>query len=282
MLMKLKPMVRSLFSIAVAFTAVYLLADKFFNNQLMIGNMAIVIGYQNPGINSYPWDVVLETLRRAFPRTLILVTIAFVIASVAGILLGTLFSYRGGGRRRTIQVFALAIPASLPDVLVILALQMLMFKLKDAGLPYLSPVGFTRLSNVVLPALSLSIIPASSIARITYNMAIDTYGEKFILTARAKGCREGRIHAVHVWKRIAPSVIDSLSGVIPILISNLIVVELLFYYPGLSYSLFRALDKHDMNTFTAMAGGIAAVYVICSLGVTGVKVLRRLKGGAGA
>jgi ABC-type dipeptide/oligopeptide/nickel transport system permease component len=222
-------------------------------------------------IFNYKWDafngkysapIAAGMMLKAFPRSLMLVLLSLILAAITGILLGMLFSYRGGRGKKTLQVFSLTIPISIPDVMVILGLQILMILLKEAGLPYIPSVGYKKLSNMILPVISLSVIPACYIARMTYALAVDTYGEKFILTSRAKGCTETRIHMVHIWESIAPSALDSLYSVVPIIISNLLVVEILFFYPGLAYSLFQSLDRLDVNVFMAMSIGISCVYTL--------------------
>jgi peptide/nickel transport system permease protein len=110
-------------------------------------------------------------------------------------------------------------------------------------------------------------------ARITYSYALEAYNEKFVLTARAKGCPEARIHWVHVWKQVRPQLTGTVDGLIPLLISNMLLVEKMFAYPGLSYNLFWAIKERDINLFMGLTMGLAGVY---SLLISLVWILGRL------
>jgi ABC-type dipeptide/oligopeptide/nickel transport system permease component len=104
-------------------------------------------------------------------------------------------------------------------------------------------------------------------AKITYACSLEAFNEKFILTARAKGCSETRILWVHVWRRIRPQVTESVYGLIPLMISNLLLVEKIFFYPGLSFNLFKALTSGDMYLFLGLTIGLAVVYSLSVLAV---------------
>lgn len=223
------------------------------------------------GKSAYGRDVGIEVLTR-LPRTLVLVILSLTAGSTAGVLIGMMFSY-GGKKRGMTQLLVNTIPVSLPDILVIILLQAAMIKLHDAGIPHLPVTGYGHFGNIVLPVLCLSIIPAFYMARITYAYSADAYGEKFVLTSRAKGCPESRVHWVHVWRRIRPQVTESAYGLIPLLISNLLIVEKMFIYPGLSYNLFQALKKGDIYLFMGLSFGLALVY---SAAVLIVWIFRRL------
>lgn len=114
-------------------------------------------------------------------------------------------------------------------------------------------------------------------ARITYTLAKSAYEEKFIITARAKGCSERRILTVHIWKRIRPGVVKSLQGLVPVLVSNLIVVEWLFNFTGISFNLYKTF--HDGNDFYLLIGWIIALAVIYMILSAFIYLLRLLASG---
>lgn len=189
-----------------------------------------------------------------FPKTLVLLVVALLLGTVLGIVIGMLFSFRGGKGKNTFQIFATTIPLSLPDVLIILCFQLAVINLRKEGLPVPNISGYKGLSSIILPSISLSIIPMFYMARITFAAAIEAYGERFVLTSRAKGCSEKRVHWVHVWRRIRKQVIGSSYTMIPVIISNLLIVEYLFTYPGLTYSLFKSLLNLKRKTLILFHG----------------------------
>lgn len=212
------------------------------------------------GESSYGTKVSSEIIC-LIPRTLTLTTFSILFGTIIGILIGMLFAFKGGKGKNTAQVFITTIPISMPEVLVILSLQLLMIKLRKSGFPVLPIMGNVNFPGSVLPILSLSIIPIFFMARITFSMAVTAYTQKFILMARAKGNSEMRIHWVHVWRSIREPVYKSGLGMIPIIISNLLIIEKLFMFPGLAYNLFKALTRRDINLFMGMTLGLVLVYI---------------------
>lgn len=220
---------------------------------------------------------VLPQLLFRFPRTLILISAAFVLCSAFGIAAGLYFSYRSRSRNRLLHLLLTSSVLSLPDILIIILLQSFMIVLNRNNLPYLPVSGCTSLVSVVLPAISLSIIPAFYMARITYTLAKSAYEEKFILTARAKGCSERRILTVHIWKRIRPGVVKSLQSLVPVLVSNLIVVKWLFNFTGVSFNLYKTFS--DGNDFFLLIGWIIALAVVYIILTASIYLLRILAAG---
>lgn len=121
-----------------------------------------------------------------------------------------------------------------------------------------------RLDSFELPLL-LSRIPfdmPSTVASIT-SMAIDNcYQQEYIKVAIGKGCSSYRVLWHHVMKNAIPSIIDSLPTISAIIIGNLLMVEKLYSFPGLTQSLLTFFSKSERDGVVANIILIGLVYFI--------------------
>jgi ABC-type dipeptide/oligopeptide/nickel transport system permease component len=113
-----------------------------------------------------------------------------------------------------------------------------------------------------VPIIALSILPACYIARIT-SMSIDScYQQDFIKVAIGKGCSRYRILWNHVIRNVIPSIIDSFPTITAIIIGNLLMVEKLFSYPGLTQSLLNFFAHSERDGLIANIILIGIIYFI--------------------
>ncbi len=202
--------------------------------------------------------LVTDTLK----NSMTLLTGGFILAVLLGIPKGIMDSKRGSSKEAGLKVLGTIIPISLPDIMIIALLQRLAVFLNKQGIELLRVGGYGTINHMLLPVLALSILPACYIARIT-SMSIDScYRQDFINAAIGKGCSQGRVLWNHVMRNAVPSIIDGLPAITSIIIGNLLVVENVFSYPGLTQALVSFFGKYERDGLIASIILIGVIYFI--------------------
>jgi ABC-type dipeptide/oligopeptide/nickel transport system permease component len=115
------------------------------------------------------------------------------------------------------------------------------------GIKVLKVAGSGTWQHEVLPIIALSILPACYIARVT-SMSIEScYEKEYVKAALGKGCSSRRILWNHVMRNAFGIVFESLSNITALIISNMIIVEFMFSFPGITSLLMNSYSSGDKN-----------------------------------
>ena len=195
-------------------------------------------------------------------QSVVLLAGGLILAVLLGVSKGIIDSKRGKAGDSGLKVLGTIIPISLPDVMIIALLQRFAIFLDSHGMGIFRVGGSGTLSHLPLPIIALSILPACYIARIT-SMAIDNcYQQDFIKAAVGKGCSSYRILWNHVMRNAVPAIIDSLPTITSIIIGNLLMVEMLFSYHGITLSLLNFFSHNERDGIIANIILIGIIYFI--------------------
>lgn len=105
--------------------------------------------------------------------------------------------------------------------------------------------------HIIMPAIALASLPAASIARLTRANLIETFGQDYILTARAKGLPPNRIIFIHGLKNALIPIITYLGPLVAMLLTGSFVIENIFAIPGLGRHFVTSIYNRD---YTVIAG----------------------------
>jgi ABC-type dipeptide/oligopeptide/nickel transport system permease component len=195
-------------------------------------------------------------------NSLLLLACSLLLAIILGVIKGILDSKRGGTSESGMKVLGTIIPISLPDILIIALLQRLAVFLNNHGIYIFKVGGSGTINHMLLPIVALSILPACYIARIT-SMSIDScYQQDFIKAAVGKGCPSYRVLWNHVMRSAVLPIINSLPMITSIIIGNLLIVEKLFSYPGVTKSLLDFFGQGEDDGVIACVILIGIIYFI--------------------
>ncbi|WP_395742622.1 ABC transporter permease [Prosthecobacter sp.] len=200
------------------------------------------------------WSVA-ELLRQKLPNSFVLGSVAFVIASGAGILLGTLAAMNKGAwvdhSAMIGALLAISIPSfvSGPFLIALFAL----------WLGWLPVGGWGTVPQMVLPALCLAAPYVAYVARLMRNSLLDVLKSDFLRTARAKGLSETQAVARHAAKVAILPVITFLGPLAAHLLTGSMIVEVVFNISGAGMIFVNSIQNRDVF----LLGG--AVIVYCTL-----------------
>ncbi len=208
----------------------------------------------------YSWSLgrpAEDAVLGAFPSTLLLALLGTVSAVVVGISGGVLSS----GRRKGLwewtvsatTLIGLAIPGFWLGTLLIL-----LFAVRLGWLPSSGDVGWQAL---VLPVVTLTLAPASVIARLVRANMRDVAGADYVRTARAKGLPPRAVQ----WRHMLPNAIMPAIAYVGLhaaaLIGGTIVVESVFAYPGVGRMALQAALERDMPVIHAFVAFTAMLVI---------------------
>ena len=214
---------------------------------LLRGDLRLSTKYRNRSVN--------EILAQTLPVTLTLGAAAFLVATLAGVWLGTFAATHHGRPGDTGAMLAALLAISLPSF-VIGPLAILVFALWLGWLPV---GGWGGLSHLVMPALVLAAPYVAAIARLMRGSMLETLNQDFVRTARAKGLRESTILYKHALRIAILPVVSYLGPLAANLLTGSIVVETIFNIPGAGGFFVNSI----LNKDTFLLGGVVIVY--CAL-----------------
>jgi oligopeptide transport system permease protein len=213
---------------------------------LLHGDLRLSTKYRNRSVN--------EVLAQTLPVTLALGSAAFLIATLAGVGLGAYAATRRGRWGDTAAMLAALLAISLPSF-VLGPLVILIFAL---WLDWLPVGGWGGLAHLVLPALVLAAPYVAAIARLMRGSMLETLGQDFVRTARAKGLSERVVLSRHALRVAILPVVSYLGPLAANLLTGSIVVETIFNIPGAGGFFVNSILNRD----GFLLGGVVIVYCV--------------------
>ncbi|MCA0424742.1 MAG: ABC transporter permease subunit [Proteobacteria bacterium] len=121
------------------------------------------------------------------------------------------------------------------------------------------------LKALALPALALALPQAAILARVTRSALVDTLGEDYIRTARAKGLPGNVVLWRHALRNALIPVLTILGLQFAFLLAGGIIIENVFYLPGLGRLVFQAITQRDLIVVEGVVILIVAAIIAINL-----------------
>ncbi|WP_334002195.1 ABC transporter permease [Burkholderia cepacia] len=263
--------------------------DKPLVTQFLIYARDVLHGHL--GMSLLTANPVLDDIKRVFPATLELATIATLIGIAIGVPLGVAAAVKHNRPIDHIARFVGLIGNSVPVFwLGLMGLLLFYARLHWVGGPgRLDPVydGMVdprtgsllidaalagewdvfrnAVSHIALPAAILGYYSVAYLSRMTRSFMLDQLSQEYIVTARAKGLPERRV----IWRHAFGNIAVPLLTVIALTYSNLlegsVLTEIVFAWPGLGSYLTGALLNADMNAVLGATLVIGAMFITVNL-----------------
>ena len=132
-------------------------------------------------------------------------------------------------------------------------------------LRWLPPSGYSGPGSLVLPCTTLGIILASTLVRLVRASLLDTLGQPYIRTARAKGLRETRVVVRHGLRNALLPVVTFVGLQFGALLGGVVVLENVFAWPGLGRLALQAVTYRDYPVVQGVVVVLALVVVLINL-----------------
>ena len=212
---------------------------------------------------------VLEAIAEYFTPTLSLAILAQLFALLLSVPLGILAAYRRGTVLDVASVSISLLGAALPGFLLSMFL-MLFFGVYHQWFPVAGYASLAEgigehLKYLFVPALSLGIVQAAYITRMTRSSLLETLYKNYIRTARSKGLKEARVVLKYALKNAAPAILTAVGQSFGSLITGTIVTETLFNIPGIGMLTMGSIDRRDVFVIQGVVLFVTFLYVLVNL-----------------
>ncbi len=218
---------------------------------------------------------IAELIGVRLQNTLFLALVAAITSVPLAVTLGILAAlYRNSIYDRVVNVVTLS-SISFPEFFVayilILFLAVKTFPFMDSGLfPSISNVSpdtefWQRVYRVALPALTLTLVVVAHMMRMTPAAIINLLASPFIEMAHLKGLKRSRVIIRHALPNAWAPIINVIVINLAYLVVGVVVVEVVFVYPGLGQLLVDSVSKRDMPVVQASSMIFAATYILLNL-----------------
>lgn len=198
--------------------------------------------------------------------TLTLGLLAIVLTTAIALPLGAIAAAnRGGPIDIAVTVFTqlgLAVPNFWLAVLFILLFSIMLGWFPSGGFPGWDAGPVPVLQALLLPALSLALPQAAIIARVTRSSVLEVLNADFARTARAKGLTRNATLWKHVLRNAMVPVVTVMGLQFTFLLAGSIIVENVFYLPGIGRLLFQAIMQRDLYLIKNIVVLIAGLVLI--------------------
>ena len=230
---------------------------------LLRGDMGLSYTYGSPVS-----ELIAERLALTIPLAVLAMLLTTAIALLVGVYAASRHNGPGDVGLMTLAQIGIAIPNFWFAILLIL-----LFSVK---LQWLAAGGFdgwyfddgvwrglwAGFKALILPAVALAVVQAAILARFTRSAVLEVLREDFVRTARAKGLSRGQAMRRHVPRNALVPVVTILGMQFAELVINAIVVENVFYLPGIGRLVFQAIGNRDLIVVQNVVMLLAALVIV--------------------
>jgi peptide/nickel transport system permease protein len=209
---------------------------------------------------------ILPELMKKFKNTLFLAGVAALIAVPISVGLGIIAAINEGKwQDRWSNIVSLA-TISVPEFFIAYLL-ILVFAVKLRWFPSLSTVFDSmgmgeRLYKIALPALTLTMLVAAHMLRMTRSSVLSIMSQPYIEMAFLKGMPRSRVILKHALPNAAAPIISVIALNLAYLIVGVVVIEVVFVYPGVGEYMVNGVTKRDLPVVQACGLVFAATFII--------------------
>lgn len=204
---------------------------------------------------------VVTIIKQSFPISAKIGGMAIVFAILFGIPLGCISALKRGKWQdsviRIVSTLGIAVPS-----FVIATGSMLLFSIELKLLP---TYGLNTPSSYILPVFTLGFYPMCYIARLMRSSMLDTLGQDYIRTARAKGMSQMVVTFKHALRNSLIPIITYLGPLVAFTLVGGFVVEKVFNIPGLGRYFIKAIDARDYNLIMGTTVFLATFVIFMNL-----------------
>ena len=259
--------------------------DRPFHEQFMTYIAGLLRG--DLGKSLLTRRAVSDDLKLRFPATLELAILSGFVIVIWGVSMGIVSAINAGNALDYLIRAFVVISMGIPPFVLALFLQLIFAKWLDwfplegrlhtlmAPPPYTTglytidsllagqwDIFWSSLRHLALPVAALSLGRLAVGARFTRSGMLETLGQPYVRTARAKGLRENRVILRHAFRNALIPVVTMLGIQIGFLLSGAVLVEVVFTWPGLGRYAVESVVSFDFYAVIGAALVIAVIFVV--------------------
>jgi peptide/nickel transport system permease protein len=221
------------------------------------------------GSSTYSSQEVTTIIGHRIWPTLSLVAVALIFAALLGVPAGVYAALRRGQRAdRIISATAglgLAIPSFVGSIFLLRWFALSREWFPAGGFVPISENPLLWVKHLVLPAIALSLFPASELARLVRTSVADTLSRDYIQTAIAKGLPRHRVLLKHTLKNAAIPIVTVIGVQTGRLLGGSVIIEEIFNIPGLGSLTVSSVQNRDVPIIQGVVLLSAVLVILINL-----------------
>jgi len=208
---------------------------------LLSGELGDSYAYSSPVA-----ELIAERLTVTVPLALMSMLLTSVLALVIGVYAASHHNRIGDVGLMGLTQLGIAIPNFWFAIVLILLFAVHLQWFAAGGFPGWSEDPAQAFKALLLPAISLAVVQSAILARITRSAVLDVLREDYVRTARSKGLSLRATLWGHVLRNAMIPVVTIMGLQFANLLAGTIVVENVFYLPGLGRLIFQSIANRDV------------------------------------
>lgn len=223
------------------------------------------------GVSFQSGQPVSQLISQRLPATLSLAAASLVVAILIAVPLGLVSALRPRSpldyAATTLSQAGISVPEFWLGIMLILVVSAKLNWLPSAG--YVSPAQSVSgwLSHLILPAIAAGVSSGAILTRFIRSSVLESLGQDYTQTARSKGLRERTVIRRHVVRNALVPVVTVTGVQLAYLLSGVVVVEIVFAYPGLGLLSLQAVESRDYPVLQGAVLLFAAFFLAVNLAV---------------
>lgn len=227
---------------------------------MLVGDFGRSWTYSSPVI-----DLIAERASVSLPLAIISLFLSTAIAIPVGIFAAA----RRGTVSDAVSMGATQVGVAIPNfwfaLLLVYVFAVWLRLLPSGGFPGWGTGVWPALKALILPAVALALPQAAILARVTRSAMLEVLGEDYIRTARAKGMPRRTVLWRHALRNAMIPVLTILGLQFAFLLAGTIIIENVFYLPGLGRLVFQAITQRDLIVVEGVVMLLVASVIVVNL-----------------
>jgi peptide/nickel transport system permease protein len=217
---------------------------------LFQGDLGTSFSYQNSAL-----DVVLNRL----PYTTTLATSAILVTALVSIPLGVWMAKHSDSHRELTANVATVAGQSMPEFWT----GVMLLTLFAVLIPVLPASGFATWSGLILPTVTIAVLQVALISRMVRREMVGNFAAPYVNVARSRGVSERLLTWHYAMRNASVPVVTALGTRFAAMLNGVVVVEVVFGWPGVGSLVVRALETRDypLIVATVLVTSVLAVLV---------------------
>jgi peptide/nickel transport system permease protein len=221
------------------------------------------------GVSFRSGEPVTALIAERLPATLTLAFAAIVLALLIAIPLGTLSALRPRSVTDRFATVVSQIGISVPDfwlaIVLILVFAGTLGWLPSGGYVPLTENPVEWLQRLILPAIAVGVVSGSVITRFVRSSVLEALGSDHVRTAQAKGLPSRQVFGWHVLRNALLPLVTVTGVQLAYLLSGVVVVEIVFSWPGLGQLALQAVEARDYPVLQGAVLLFALTFLVINL-----------------
>ncbi len=229
---------------------------------ILTGDLGISYAYSVP-----VGELIWERLLLSVPLAMLAMAMTVAAALVLGVFAAARHNRPGDYGVMAFSQLGIAVPNFWFGILLILLFSVYLRWFSSGGFPGWGEGFWPAFKAMLLPAIALATVQVAILARTTRSAVLETLREDYVRTARAKGLNASATLWRHVLRNALIPVITIMGLQFANLLAGTIVIENVFYLPGLGRLVFQAIANRDLIVVKDVVLLLAGMVILVNFAV---------------